>query len=995
MSVRKSTKKEADPATTGSGYLQDIIDSSLDVIQVFRANRNEAGNIINFTWLTQNKKGIEQNGDVTGKRVLQQNPGMVVSGIFDRMCNVVETGNTYEDEQYYTFEQFQGNWYYLTLVKFEDGVIMTTKDITRYKKVEQELLLLKEKLALQATGKYETLFNSMDEGFCIIEVMFDHEEKAYDYRFLETNPAFEKQTGLRSAVGKTMRMLAPGHEQYWFDIYGRIAKTGRSERFENKAAAIGHYYEVFAFCIDEPALHHVAVLFKDISERKKTEAALHRSEERYRAIFNSMNEGFSLLDIQFDEKGNANDVIIRDANAAQNRIDGIAALIGKRVREILPDIEMKWVERYANVARSGESISFEDWSEANQKWYKVQANRVGGSGSSLVAIIYDDITEQKNFKERQACLMNFSDVLRSISDPLEIQTFAANLLGKYLKVNQAHYGETVGNYIYIDYSYANAVPPMTGKIHYEDFGKKLGACFQAGKTQVCYNTATDTDVSPEEKKVFASAGIGAYIAMPLIKNNEWVAIMAVHNIEPRQWKQTEIDLMHEIVERTWIAVEKAKVEKALRLSEEQLANELADTRQLQMISAQIIEEDTMEKLYQQILDAAMAMMHANAASLQQYVPEKEALYLLASKHFAEGSARFWEWVRLDSNSSCALALNNKERFIVADINSNKDMAGTNDAFFYAASGIRSVQSTPLVSRRGNVVGMMSTHWKTVHEPSERELRLFDLLARQAADLLERKQTEEILHQAENKYRIELEQRVLHRTEELGRSNQDLLQFAHVTSHDLKEPIRKIKTFLGLLSAQLGNDLPEKARSYLDKTNRSVNRIGYMIEAILKYSKIGMTEETSGSVDLNGIFNDIEVDLEFLIHEKNAAVVRPVFPLLRGNEILLQQLFYNLLINSLKFARENVPVIVHVTYSFITKDGNNYIEICFADNGIGFEPEYNEVIFETFSRLHSKDQYEGTGLGLALCRKIVGRHRGTIRAEGKDGEGALFVIRLPT
>ena len=148
-------------------------------------------------------------------------------------------------------------------------VLNVIQNITGRKKTEQEVLELKDALATRATDKYLSLFNSIDEGFCIIEVLFDENGAAYDYRFLEANNAFEKQTGLTNAVGRTMKEMVPEHEQHWFDIYGRIAKTGESERFENEAKAIGRYYEVYAFCIDATTENRVAVLFNDISERKK------------------------------------------------------------------------------------------------------------------------------------------------------------------------------------------------------------------------------------------------------------------------------------------------------------------------------------------------------------------------------------------------------------------------------------------------------------------------------------------------------------------------------------------------------------------------------------------------------------------------------------------------------------------------------------------------------------------------------------------------------
>lgn len=134
---------------------------------------------------------------------------------------------------------------------------------------------------------YRNLFDAIDEGFCIIEVLFDGNDVAIDYRFVEVNASFERQTGLVDAVGKRMREFAPDHEEHWFEIYGRVARTGVSERFENSAARLGHYYEVYAFRVGDPAERRVGVLFKDIAERKRMEDALRDSEERFRVLVES------------------------------------------------------------------------------------------------------------------------------------------------------------------------------------------------------------------------------------------------------------------------------------------------------------------------------------------------------------------------------------------------------------------------------------------------------------------------------------------------------------------------------------------------------------------------------------------------------------------------------------------------------------------------------------------------------------------------------------
>jgi PAS domain S-box-containing protein len=196
--------------------------------------------------------------------------------------------------------------------------------------------------------------------------------------------------------------------------------------------------------------------------------------------------------------------------------------------------------------------------------------------------------------------------------------------------------------------------------------------------------------------------------------------------------------------------ERRRAEEKLRESEANLAAELADTRQLQKISSQLIREDNAGALYEQILDAAMVLMRSEMGSLQMFFPERNELYLLAWRSFDPESARFWEWVRVDLASTCGAALQKGERVVVEDVETCAFMTGTEDLEFYRLSGIRAVQTTPLISRAGRIVGMISNHWREPHQPSVRALRLLDVLARQTADLIERRQAEEALRESEER-----------------------------------------------------------------------------------------------------------------------------------------------------------------------------------------------------------------------------------------------------
>lgn len=262
-------------------------------------------------------------------------------------------------------------------------------------------------------------------------------------------------------------------------------------------------------------------------------------------------------------------------------------------------------------------------------------------------------------------------------------------------------------------------------------------------------------------------------------------------------------------------------------------------------------------------------------------------------------------------------------------------------------------------------------------------------------------------QAQKELTQGLEQKVKERTvaldtanKELQRSNEDLQQFAHVASHDLKEPVRKVITFQNRLKDELGKGISEKAQTYLQKIEASSLRMYSMIDGVLAYSTLSAANFIPEPVNLDEMLNNIQADLEVPIADKKAIIQYSGLPVVKGSPVLLYQLFYNLIANSLKFARKDVaPLISVIADSYQEEPGENGLQqnkhrIVLQDNGIGFSGADAHRIFQTFTRLNSKDKYEGTGLGLALCKKIVERHSGSIKAEGEVGIGAKFIITLP-
>ena len=236
---------------------------------------------------------------------------------------------------------------------------------------------------------------------------------------------------------------------------------------------------------------------------------------------------------------------------------------------------------------------------------------------------------------------------------------------------------------------------------------------------------------------------------------------------------------------------------------------------------------------------------------------------------------------------------------------------------------------------------------------------------------------------------------------LEKSNRDLEQFAYIASHDLQEPLRKIQVFTELL----GQNFDNKAEllRYHEKISQSASRMQHLIQDVLNFSRISNSIEAFVPVNLNEIVDNLKVDFELLLSEKDGAIHTDKLPSLEGIPLQLSQLFSNLISNSLKYT-DKKPVI-SITCAVVNAkdislpqvhqhDQKSFYHISFQDNGIGFDPDYSEKIFTIFQRLHSKQNFSGTGIGLALCRKIVENHHGFITAEGRPGEGATFHIYLP-
>ncbi|HUR53080.1 MAG TPA: PAS domain S-box protein, partial [Gemmataceae bacterium] len=242
-------------------------------------------------------------------------------------------------------------------------------------------------------------------------------------------------------------------------------------------------------------------------------------------------------------------------------------------------------------------------------------------------------------------------------------------------------------------------------------------------------------------------------------------------------------------------------------------------------------------------------------------------------------------------------------------------------------------------------------------------------------------------------RTRAEELVTATARELKRSNEELEQFAYIASHDLQEPLRKIQSFGDLLKTKYREQLPDGGKEYTDKMLNSAGRMRRLIDDLLSLSRVTSQGKPYTRVDLTELVNQVKSDLDLRIDQAGGTVDVGSLPAIDADPSQIRQLFQNLILNALKFHKPGVAPVVLVRGEVLPGDAGE-CRLTVEDNGIGFEEKYRDRIFQVFQRLHGRDEYEGTGVGLAICQKIVERHGGTIAAQGRPGEGATFVITLP-
>ncbi|WP_159993177.1 PAS domain S-box protein [Roseomonas sp. 18066] len=428
-------------------------------------------------------------------------------------------------------------------------------------------------------ARWHALLAAVDTGFCIVEMRFGAGGRATDYRFLEVNPAFERQTGLTGATGRWMREIAPDHEQVWFDRYAEVARSGRPMRFEHEAAALGRWFEVQAFRLQAGAAPEVGILFSDITVRRQAEAELRSREARWRSVFEGLQEGLILGEALRDAGGRVTDWRYLDVNPAWCAMTGRSAAEarGSRLLALFPSIETGWVEDVASALDSGGIVTFQRTVDMLGRWYEGKVQPIGGD---RFTVIFTEVTAAREAERRRAALAELDALLREGGAPAAMVAEGARLLGQALRADRAGYGTLAadgrGFSVGADWN-AAGMPSLVGSYSMDVFGDYVRSLL-AGEAVAVDDVATD----PRTASIAAmlqGAGIRALLNLPVVEAGRLVALLFVNQAAPRAWTPEETAFAAELAQRLRQAVERRRAEEELRALAASLERQVAERAQ--------------------------------------------------------------------------------------------------------------------------------------------------------------------------------------------------------------------------------------------------------------------------------------------------------------------------------------------------------------------------------------------------------------------------------
>ncbi|MGF1478492.1 MAG: GAF domain-containing protein [Cyanophyceae cyanobacterium] len=540
------------------------------------------------------------------------------------------------------------------------------------------------------------------------------------------------------------------------------------------------------------------------------------------------------------------------------------------------------------------------------------------------------------------------------------------------------------------------------------FVNEWGDKFKQG--EVTANSDIDEGISPCHAELLKSLQVRANLAVPLLQGEKlWGLLIAHHCSKPRQWQKAEIEILQRLAVQVAIALQQAELYQQARLEverfkrlEKHLRRVNRSVKALSDCNQAVIKATNVTELLHKI---SQILVEVGGYCLAWACVENECLD-------SRGTIK-----ELEKNRCCQdvtkLSEARKPHELEVIQNLETELPRTDWSRTMSAEGCQAFATVPLK------VGDRRLGTLTIGAPEpnvfdEAEIELLSELADNIAygiaaiearmalektnEVLEQKVQERTaeLQQANQQLQLKVEEQkrtaaeLRNFAQRVEQSNRELQDFAYIASHDLQEPLRKIAAFGDRLMTKYGHLLPQQGVDYLERMQSAARRMHKLINNLLDFSRITTKAKPFTAVDLNKVIQEVLLDLEIQIARTGGTVKVDQLATIEADSSQMYRLLQNLLSNALKYSRPDEPPRVRIRGHQLNEQYQIFVE----DNGIGFDEKYLDKIFTIFQRLHDRTTYEGTGIGLAICRKITERHGGTITARSQPSQGATFIVTLP-
>lgn len=489
-----------------------------------------------------------------------------------------------------------------------------------------------------------------------------------------------------------------------------------------------------------------------------------------------------------------------------------------------------------------------------------------------------------------------------------------------------------------------------------------------------------TDPSIKDTEFFRKHSLVSYLGVPLVVKAEILGVLGFYTREEHDFSAEEVEFLSTIAGQAAIAIHNSQLYEQLSATNRRREKLLKDLSGLYTALTPLAPAESVQAVMDGFIEMLMESTGAEMALIRLRNETRDG-FIAAQRGFPE---YYLNAVKIIKPGSAAdVVFDTGEPIIAPDITMESRLKGK----VQLQVGLRSCAMLPLKAR-GEVRGIIHLASREVGYFNESQKDHLIAIARQIGIMLENRELFDAVTASRDRLEM-VNETLVRQTEELARSNADLEQFAYVASHDLQEPLRMITGYTQLLAKRYGDKLDQNANEYIAYAVEGAKRMQRLIHDLLDYSRVGTKGKEFAPADCQTIVTKTLRTLQPAIQESAATITHDSLPTVTGDAAQLTQLFQNLIANAIKY-RDSKPPVVQVSCK---QEGGHWL-FSVRDNGIGIDPQYANRIFVIFQRLHGRDKYAGTGIGLAVCKKIVERHGGRIWVESELGDGATFHFTIP-